>query len=81
MEPQALREFIRSRMPGADVQVFDMTGTRDHFEIEIVSPSFEGESTLERHRRVHGVLAPLMDREVHAVRLKIRTPAEKEKRP
>jgi len=79
IEPQSLREYLESKLPGAAIAVNDMTGTRDHFEIEVVSDIFEGQTALERHRRVHEVLAPLMDNAVHAVRLRTRTPREKEK--
>lgn len=79
IETQNLREFLESRFPAARIQVHDMTGTQDHFEIEVVSAVFEGQETIERHRRVHEALAPLMDNAVHAVRLRTRTPAEKEK--
>lgn len=79
MEPQSLKEYLESRLPGARIAVHDMTGTKDHFEIEIVSDVFEGRATLERHRSIHNILAPLMDQAVHAVRLRTRTPGENEK--
>ncbi len=80
MDPKALQEYLASRFPEARIAVSDITGTRDHFEIEVVSASFEGQSALERHRRVHAILAPLMERDIHAVRLRTRTPGEESTR-
>lgn len=47
-----------------------------HFNLEIVSPEFEGMSLLQRHRKVYALLADEMKDRVHALALKTKTPAE-----
>ena len=65
-----IEKMIRAQMPGAHVEVSDMRGTGDHFEIEVASPAFAGKSLIEQHRMVFAVLAPEMDQRIHAVQLK-----------
>lgn len=47
------------------------------FEVRVVSPAFEGQRLLERHKAVNGALAPLMASSIHALSIKqAKTPAE-----
>jgi acid stress-induced BolA-like protein IbaG/YrbA len=66
--------MIRDGLPGAEVRVSGDDGV--HFEAHVVSPAFEGLSTIERHRMVYGTLGPMMGREIHALGLRTETPAE-----
>jgi BolA protein len=47
-----------------------------HFNVRIVSRSFEGVSRVERQRRVYAVLAEELKGRVHALSLSTLTPAE-----
>ncbi len=47
-----------------------------HFEAVVISPEFEGQGTLQRHRRVYGTLGERMGGEIHALSLKTFTPEE-----
>jgi BolA family transcriptional regulator, general stress-responsive regulator len=47
-----------------------------HFTVEIVAPSFEGESRVARQRAVNRALAPLLQERVHALVIKARAPSE-----
>jgi BolA protein len=47
-----------------------------HFRLVIVSPRFAGAGTLERHRMVYAALAPLMQREIHALAIQAFAPDE-----
>ncbi len=76
-DEDSLRRLILAAMPGSEVRVSDMTGTRDHFEIEVISASFEGLSLIERHRALHKLLEGPMQGGVHAVKFKTLTPAQK----
>ena len=80
MESNELREIVLAAFPGSEVRVEDMTGTGDHFEIEVVSQRFEGLSLIERHRLMHKALEGPMQGDVHAVKFKTYTPQEAEKR-
>ncbi len=47
-----------------------------HFNVEIVADAFEGKSRIERSRMVHAALSGELENRVHALSLKILTPAE-----
>jgi stress-induced morphogen len=71
-------ELIREGVPEATV---DVTTPRhpdddDHFAAVVVSPSFEGESLVDRHQRVHNALGEHMTRDIHAIELETFTPEE-----
>lgn len=51
-------------------------GGAGHYRVEIVAEAFAGLSPLGRHRAVYAALAGMMPREIHAVSIQARTPAE-----
>jgi BolA protein len=51
-------------------------GGESHFRVEIVAAGFEGQSRLERQRRVYAILADELKAGVHALALTTLTPAE-----
>lgn len=69
-----IEALIRSAIPDAQVEVSDMTGTGDHFEIHVVSKVFKDKSLIEQHKMVFAALKHEMDDRIHAVKIKTRTP-------
>ena len=51
-------------------------GGESHFRLYVVSAAFEGVSRVNRQRQVFAVLAAEMSEQVHALALKLLTPAE-----
>ncbi|MDB5663332.1 MAG: BolA family transcriptional regulator [Sphingomonas bacterium] len=47
-----------------------------HFTVEIVAPSFEGKSRVERQRAVNAALADLLAERVHALAIRAKAPSE-----
>ena len=66
---QLVKEILTTALTGAVVDVQDMTGTRDHFEIFISAPQFQGKKIFEQHRMVMGLLKDVLAGPVHAVKL------------
>ena len=62
--------MVLSILPGAQVSVSDMTGTGDHFDIQVASKKFAGKTLIEQHQMVFAALEKEMDRRIHAVQLK-----------
>ncbi len=54
MEPQALAELLRERMPGYEIAV---SGDGRHFEVILIGEGFEGLRTLKRQQLVYAALA------------------------
>ena len=54
-----------------DIQVFDLTGTSDHWEVAVSSGAFNGMSRIEQHQHVmKAFAAELKTGEVHALSIK-----------
>lgn len=51
-------------------------GSETHFKVLIVSPAFEGLGSVDRHRRVHGLLSDELRSGLHALTLRALTPAQ-----
>jgi len=72
--PQELTGFIRMALPDAEVEVFDRTGTLDHFTVHVVSNAFKDVGPLDRHRMVYkAVSEPMADGRIHALEIKTST--------
>jgi len=72
MEAESIRGVLEQAFPDAvQLSVEDRTGTGDHFQVTVASPSFDGLSLLDQHRRVNEALAaPLGDGSIHELRIK-----------
>lgn len=53
-------------------------GSESHFNVMVVSAAFEGDSRVERHRRIHRLLASELEAGLHALTLTLLTPKEHE---
>jgi len=51
-------------------------GAESHFKLVIVSDRFEGETLINRHRRVNGLLRAELESGLHALALHTMTPEE-----
>jgi acid stress-induced BolA-like protein IbaG/YrbA len=71
-----VKSMIENRLPGARVEVNDLTGTGDHFEATVVCPAFDGLSLIKQHQLVYAALGDAMGGAVHALKLKTMTPAQ-----
>lgn len=77
MDPTLIASMIKSAIADAEVQVTDLTGTRNHYSVVVVSPEFEGKLPIKQHRLVNAALAaPLASGELHALQLATYSPAQ-----
>ena len=76
----SIRDGIQERLERAfegSVEVRDLTGTDNHFEVRVVSAAFEGKSPIERHKLVYAPLRDwIEDDTVHALAVRAYTPAQ-----
>lgn len=49
-----------------------------HYRVRLVSPKFEGQGRLARHRLVYDCLGDMMHKEIHALAIIALTPSEAE---
>ncbi|MGO8995533.1 MAG: BolA family protein [Polyangiaceae bacterium] len=78
MTADELRARILTALPGARVEITDLTGTSDHYEALVVAPQFAGRSRIEQHKLVYGALGAAVGNEIHALALKTLTPESQE---
>ncbi len=77
VSPDQVEAMIRAGLPDAQVQVQDLTGTRDHYQVVVVSSQFAGKRLIQQHQLVYGTLQQAMSSEaIHALTMKTYTPEE-----
>lgn len=76
IEPELIVQKVQAALPGADVAVQDLTGTKDHYQARVVAEQFEGKPLVARHRLVYGALSEEMKGPIHALTLDVFTPEE-----
>ena len=79
MRTSELRAALLAAFPDASVEVDDLTGTEDHYQVRLVSAAFSGMSRIARHRAVHEALGAALAGEIHALALSTHTPSEWER--
>ncbi|MES2529120.1 MAG: BolA/IbaG family iron-sulfur metabolism protein [Bdellovibrionota bacterium] len=70
---QFVEEIIKQGIPDATVMVEDMTGTRDHLAITVVSDAFKGKLLIEQHQMLMDLLKEEFKTRIHAVKLQTYT--------
>lgn len=64
-----VEEIIKKGIPDATVMVEDLTGTRDHLAITVVSDAFKGKLLIEQHQMLMDLLKEELKSRIHAVKL------------
>jgi stress-induced morphogen len=71
IQSATMADLIRRAMPDAEVEVVDLTGTMDHFNVLVRSGAFRGVPLMDRHRMVESALADARaDGRIHAMSIR-----------
>lgn len=71
IDDASMTALIRATLPDAEVHIWDMTGTMDHFEVLVRSNAFADMSPLDRHRAVERAVKPAReDGRIHALAIR-----------
>ena len=73
--PRQLEDLLRQNIPDSQVSVRDMTGTSDHFAVDVTSPAFVGKSLVDQHKLVHAACGAHLGAAIHALQIKTRVPS------
>jgi len=73
-----VEDIIKSGIPDAVVSVEDMTGTKDHLAITVISDAFEGKMLFQQHQMLMNLLKDELKTRIHAVKLETFTKAKYE---
>lgn len=80
MTLEEIKSTLEKALPGSQVEVRDLTGGGDHFQVWVVSASFEGKGLLDQHQMVYGALKGAIGSDkIHAFALKTFTPEQWER--
>ncbi len=71
-----VENIIKAGLPDAQVLVEDMTGTRDHLAITVISDAFEGKMLFQQHQMLMNLLKDELKTRIHAVKLETFTKAK-----
>jgi BolA protein len=87
--PAGTAERMRERLAALEpesIEILDESGKHvghegakgggGHYQLVIVSPRFEGANRQARHRMIYDALAPMMQREIHALAIQAYAPNE-----
>ncbi len=75
--PDRVEALIKAGLPDSQIQVQDLTGGGDHYQVTVVSSSFEGKGLVQQHKLVYATLKQEMATEaIHALALKTYTPQQ-----
>ena len=85
--PQQIRQALETQFAPTELLVKDQShlhagheGAKDgkgHFDVTIVSTEFAGKSRVQRHQMIYDALRGLLQTDIHALRIKAFTPAER----
>lgn len=71
MTAEQMRTRLEENYPDSTIEVYDLTGTQDHWEVFIESSKFTGLTRIQQHQQVMGCFGPeLKTGEVHALSIK-----------
>ncbi|MBI2059903.1 MAG: BolA/IbaG family iron-sulfur metabolism protein [Nitrospirae bacterium] len=56
MDATIIIKKIQASLDGARVDVKDLTGTMDHWQVTVTAPQFRGKSLVEQHRMIYAIL-------------------------
>ncbi|MGJ3254436.1 MAG: BolA family protein [Elainellaceae cyanobacterium] len=75
ISPDQVKSMIEAELPDAQVQLQDLTGGGDHYQVLVISSAFEGKSLVQQHQLVYGAVRQAMSAEdIHALSMKTYTP-------
>jgi stress-induced morphogen len=74
IEAEKLHSLLLRAFPGAEVQITDLTGTQDHYQVSVVAEAFRGQPRMRQHKLVYEALGELMRGPIHALSLKTSVP-------
>ena len=76
MNTKSIKNIIEDSLAGSKAEVIDTTGTGDHFNVIVISNSFQNMSLINRHKLIYKALNQFLNKEIHALQLKTLTEEE-----
>jgi stress-induced morphogen len=65
-----LHELIKNSFADAEIELTDLAGDNDHYQVRITSSAFSGKTKVAQHRMVNDALRGCLGDELHALSIK-----------
>ena len=67
MTADEITRRVKEAIPDALIELKDLAGDNDHWQITVTSPAFAGKSRVAQHQMVMGAIGNDMGRALHAL--------------
>ncbi|MBX7232156.1 MAG: BolA/IbaG family iron-sulfur metabolism protein [Bdellovibrionales bacterium] len=69
---EQIQKRIQSQIEGALIQVSDLTGEQNHYEVHVNCSTLKDLSRIEQHKKIMGIFSEeLKSGEIHALSIKV----------
>lgn len=75
MDATQIEHYIRTALPDAKIELVDLAGDNDHWQVTVTSEAFRGKSRVEQHKMVFNAFGGQMGNELHALMVKTAVPS------
>ncbi len=65
-----IKSTIENKFPDSQIELIDLAGDGDHYELRITSAKFNGLSRVAQHKLVYDSLGDMVGGQLHALALK-----------
>lgn len=76
MNATEIENYLRAAFPDASIDLVDLAGDNDHFQVTVVSEAFRGKSRVQQHKMVFTALQGHMGGTLHALAVKTAAPQQ-----
>ena len=74
-QTKTVEAAIRQALPDCKITIEDLTGSGDHFQVNVISKAFDGLSLISQHQLVYAALKDQLESEaIHALALNTSIP-------
>jgi stress-induced morphogen len=70
LDAKTINEKITAAIPDAQIELVDLAGDNDHWQVTVKSSAFAGLSKLQQHKMVYGAFGEHMGTTLHALSVK-----------
>ena len=74
MRAEEITARIVAALPGASVDLKDLAGDNDHWEVTVSSAAFAGKTKMQQHRMVQAAFGADLGTTLHALAIRTQTP-------
>ncbi len=74
MPADEITAMIKDALPDAQIELTDLAGDNDHWQVTIISEAFRGKPKVRQHQMVYAALKGKMGGELHALALNTKAP-------